>query len=130
MSFPCKGGGPNRRPRPWRLTDSNGFLNAPGDFPGSMAGDSAETLSSPWYWEARGALNTIAPKSPIPDDGDQIASWFNEMWRTTRATLEEIEVTGRSDACKGSMKWWRKKLFFFRPHCVSKVPGIGALLAS
>lgn len=61
--------------------EAEGFLNAPEDFPGGMAGDFAEALSSLWYWEMRRALGTLSLEHLIPIYGDRRAPWFTEELR-------------------------------------------------
>lgn len=79
--FPStEGGGSIRKTRPWRRMDPGGFLNALGEFPGSMAGDSADSITSLWYQEACRALDAIAPESWSTERGSPVGLLRNSAW--------------------------------------------------
>lgn len=77
-----------RKTHPRRLKDPDVFLNALGDFPGRISGDSVEDLSSPRYGEIWRVVDTIPPGHLIAAD---------RVWRETRYTeeLQPIKSYGR-----------------------------------
>ena len=51
---------------PRRLMDPSGFLMPLGEFPVASAGDPVNALADLWNGEMARAVNTIAPKCPLP----------------------------------------------------------------
>lgn len=58
--------------------DPDGFLNALGVVPDSMAGNPIEALTSLWYQEMRRASDTIAPECLIPRGRDRTDPWSTQ----------------------------------------------------
>ena len=56
--------------------DPNGFLKALEDFPVASAGDAVEALVDLWNGEMARAVDTIAPKHPLPQSRAKRSPWF------------------------------------------------------
>ena len=90
-AFPlCKGGGPIKMVRPWRLMDPDGFLRALGSFPGDRAGAPVETLVDLWNAEMTRAVDMIAPERPLLSRA-RTAPWFTPELRAMKQNRRRLE---------------------------------------
>ena len=70
------GGGLIKIIRPMRLIEPTGFLAALGVFPVALAGESVEVRVDLWNGETARAVDTIAPKHPLPESRVKLAPQF------------------------------------------------------
>lgn len=63
--FPCKGGGPVQMAYPWRLMETEEFLNVLGDLLAEIAGNTSKALVLLWNSKMKRAIDTIVSKCPV-----------------------------------------------------------------
>ncbi|KAF7246017.1 putative RNA-directed DNA polymerase from transposon BS [Varanus komodoensis] len=77
----CKGADPIILVRPQSQMDPDGFLEALGDFPVDKAGAPVDALVEVWNDEMTRAIDTIAPKRPLPPGRARSSPWYTpELW--------------------------------------------------
>ena len=91
----CKGGGSIKMIRPRRLMDPDGFLNALGDYPFDMVGAPVEAQVTLWNRDMSQAVDTIAPKHPLPARRAQTAPWYTSELRAMKREGRRLECRWR-----------------------------------
>ncbi|KAF7254753.1 Formin-2, partial [Varanus komodoensis] len=122
----CKGADPIILvwPRSWMNPD--GFLEALGDIPVDKAGDPVDALVELWNEEMTRAIDTIAPKRPLPPGRDRSSPWYTpelrvtkqvgrhleRRWRRSRGESDRTHLRAHYLAYAVAVRMAKKKFFF------------------
>ncbi|KAF7251550.1 hypothetical protein EYD10_03015 [Varanus komodoensis] len=90
----CKGVDPIVWVRPRIRMDPDGFLKALGEFPADKTGAPVKALVELWNGEMTRAIDTIAPKCPLPPGRAHSSPWYTpELWAMKRVgrRLESVQ---------------------------------------
>ncbi|KAF7239258.1 hypothetical protein EYD10_14085 [Varanus komodoensis] len=87
----CKGADPIVLVRPQSRMDPDGFLEALGDFPVDKAGDPVDVLVVLWNEQMTRAIDTIAPKRPLPPGRARSSPWYTPELRAMKQVGRRLE---------------------------------------
>ncbi|KAF7247959.1 putative RNA-directed DNA polymerase from transposon BS [Varanus komodoensis] len=91
----CKGADPIVWVRPRSRMDPEGFLKALGEFPADKTGAPVEALVELWNGEMTRAVDTIAPKHPLPPGRAHSSPWYTPELRAMKQVGRPIECRWR-----------------------------------
>ncbi|KAF7250183.1 putative RNA-directed DNA polymerase from transposon BS [Varanus komodoensis] len=91
----CKGADPIVWVRPWSRMDPDGFLKALGEFPADKTGAPVEALVEQWNTEMTRAVDTIAPKRPLPPGRVHSSPWYTPELRAMKRVGRRLECRWR-----------------------------------
>ncbi|KAF7249458.1 RNA-directed DNA polymerase from mobile element jockey [Varanus komodoensis] len=77
--------------RPRSRMDPDGFLKALGDFPADKTGAPVEALVELWNGEMTRAVDTIAPKRPLPPGRVRSSPWYTPELRAMKRVGRQLE---------------------------------------
>ncbi|KAF7241018.1 RNA-directed DNA polymerase from mobile element jockey [Varanus komodoensis] len=87
----CKGADPIVWVRPRSRMDPEGFLKALGEFPADKTGAPVEALVELWNGEMTRAVDTIAPKRPLPPGRARTSPWYTPELRAMKQVGRRLE---------------------------------------
>ncbi|KAF7247270.1 Netrin receptor UNC5B [Varanus komodoensis] len=87
----CKGADPIVWVRPRSRMDPEGFLKALGEFPADKTGAPVEALVELWNGEMTRAVDTIAPKRPLPPGRARSSPWYTPELRAMKQVGRRLE---------------------------------------
>ncbi|KAF7244380.1 putative RNA-directed DNA polymerase from transposon BS [Varanus komodoensis] len=87
----CKGADPIVWVRPRSRMDPDGFLKALGEFPADQTGAPVEALVELWNGEITRAVDTIAPKRPLPPGRAHSSPWYTPELRAMKQVGRRLE---------------------------------------
>ncbi|KAF7251817.1 putative RNA-directed DNA polymerase from transposon BS [Varanus komodoensis] len=77
--------------RPRSRMDPDGFLKALGEFPADKTGAPVEALVELWNGEMTRAVDTIAPKRPLPPGRVRSSPWYTPELRAMKRVGRQLE---------------------------------------
>ncbi|KAF7238147.1 Sperm-associated antigen 17 [Varanus komodoensis] len=121
----CKGADPIVLVCPRSRMDPDGFLEALGDFPVGKAGDPVDALVELWNEEMTRAIDTIAPKRPLPPGRAHSSPWYTPelramkqvgrclecRWRRLQGDSDRTHLRAHYRAYAVAVRMARKKFF-------------------
>ncbi|KAF7238137.1 Sperm-associated antigen 17, partial [Varanus komodoensis] len=87
----CTGADPIMWVRPRSWMDPEGFLKALGEFPADKTGAPVEALVELWNGEMTRAVDTIAPKHPLPPGRARSSPWYTPELRAMKQVGRRLE---------------------------------------
>ncbi|KAF7254138.1 hypothetical protein EYD10_00669 [Varanus komodoensis] len=87
----CKGVDPILWVRPRSRMDPEGFLKALGEFPADKTGAPVEALVELWNGVMTRAVDTIAPKRPLPPGRARSSPWYTPELRAMKQVGRRLE---------------------------------------
>ncbi|KAF7253695.1 hypothetical protein EYD10_00878 [Varanus komodoensis] len=87
----CKSAGPIVWVHPQSWMDPDGFLKALGEFPADKTGVPVEALVELWNREMTRAVDTIAPKRPLPPGRAHSSPWYTPELRVMKQAGRWLE---------------------------------------
>ncbi|KAF7241902.1 Non-homologous end-joining factor 1 [Varanus komodoensis] len=111
--------------RPRSRMDPDGFLKALGEFPADKTDASVEALVELWNGEMTRAVDTIAPKRPLPPGRVRSSPWYTpelramkrvgrrleRRWRKSRDESDQTHLRAHYRAYAVAVKAAKKKFF-------------------